>query len=170
VRDFGLSWLAVFISVWMWSTWDEAPAVGFGSQKEELVDVRGDPKTLFEKIRMAIRGLPPFLQPDGLDERAHLTERKCENPVTGATIIGEIGANIGRGGRTLLYWKDEAAHYLYPDMIEAALGDNTNVQIDISTPNGLGNVFHRRRKTGRIWTTGRRYADRCSVGIHRRLA
>lgn len=155
VRDFGLSWLAVFISVWMWSTWTEAPAIGFGSQKEELVDVKGDPKTLFEKIRMAIRALPPFLKPEGLIDSAHLTERNCVNPKTGATIIGEIGDNIGRGGRTLLYWKDEAAHYSHPAMIEAALGDNTNVQIDISTPNGLGNVFHRRRESGELWVPGR---------------
>lgn len=154
VRDFGLSWLAVFVSVWMWTTWSEAPAIGFGSQKEELVDVRGDPKTLFEKIRIAIRYLPWFLLPEGFAERSHLTERNCVNPETGATIIGEIGDNIGRGGRTLLYFKDEASHYQHPDMIEAALGDNTNVQIDISTPNGLGNVFHRRRKSGEVWIPG----------------
>jgi hypothetical protein len=54
---------------------------------------------------------------------------------------GEAGDNIGRGGRTLVYFKDESAHYEHPDLIEAALGDNTNVQIDISSVNGLGNVL-----------------------------
>jgi hypothetical protein len=60
-----------------------------------------------------------------------------------STATGEAGDNIGRGGRTLGYFKDESAHYEHRDLIEAALGDNTNVQIDISSVNGLGNVFHR---------------------------
>jgi hypothetical protein len=55
-------------------------------------------------------------------------------------LICEAGDNIGRGGRTLVYFKDESAHYEHPDLIEAALGDNTNVQIDISSVNGLGKL------------------------------
>lgn len=47
-----------------------------------------------------------------------------------------------------------SAHYERPELIEAALGDNTNVQIDISSVNGLGNVFHRRRESGEIWEPG----------------
>lgn len=56
------------------------------------------------------------------------------------------------------YFKDEAAHYERPEKIEAALGDNTNVQIDISSVNGLGNVFHRRREHGVIWQRGKTHA------------
>lgn len=47
-----------------------------------------------------------------------------------------------------------SAHYERPEKIEAALGDNTDVQIDISSVNGLGNVFHRRREGGTVWTPG----------------
>lgn len=47
---------------------------------------------------------------------------------------------------------DEAAHLEHPEKIEAALGDNTNVRIDISSVNGVGNVFHRRRENGVVWT------------------
>ena len=32
------------------------------------------------------------------------------------------------------------------------MGDNTNVRIDISSVNGVGNVFHRRRENGVIWS------------------
>ena len=39
----------------------------------------------------------------------------------------------------------------HPEKIEAALGDNTNVRIDISSVNGVGNVFHRRRENGILW-------------------
>lgn len=44
-----------------------------------------------------------------------------------------------------------SAHYERPDKIEAALGDNTDVQIDISSVNGAGNVFHRRRQSGIVY-------------------
>lgn len=47
-----------------------------------------------------------------------------------------------------------SAHYERPEKIEAALGDNTDVQIDISSVNGLGNVFHRRRESGQLWEPG----------------
>jgi len=76
------------------------------------------------------------------------------NPANGSTITGESGDNIGRGGRKSMYFKDESAHYERPEKIEAALGDNTNTQIDISSVNGLGNVFHRRREAGEIWYAG----------------
>lgn len=69
-------------------------------------------------------------------------------------IAGEAGDNIGRGGRKSMYFKDESAHYARPELIEAALGDNTNVQIDISSVNGVGNVFHRRRESGLDWYPG----------------
>jgi hypothetical protein len=44
-----------------------------------------------------------------------------------------------------------SAHYEHPEKIESALGDNTNVQIDISSVKGTANVFARRREAGVIW-------------------
>jgi len=73
----------------------------------------------------------------------------------GASITGESGDDIGRGARTLIYFKDESAHYEHPESIEAALGDTTRVQIDISSVNGLGNVFHRKREGGVEWEPGK---------------
>src|SRR5699024_1809815 len=49
---------------------------------------------------------------------------------------------------------DEAAHVERPELIEASLGDNTNVRIDISSVNGIGNPFYRRRMNGKEWTPG----------------
>jgi phage terminase large subunit len=83
-----------------------------------------------------------------------MTYMKIINPENGATITGEAGDNIGRGGRKLIYFKDESAHYERPEKIEAALGDNTNVQVDFSSVNGLGNVFHRRREAGVVYVPG----------------
>lgn len=153
-RDMGATWICVGVSVWLW-LFREGAAIGWGSRKEELVDRLGDPKSIFEKIRQLIRGLPKFFLPRGFDMDTHATFMKLVNPENGASIAGEAGDNIGRGGRTLIYFKDESAHYIHPESIEAALGDNTNVQIDISTVNGIGNVYDRKKEGGREWEPGK---------------
>lgn len=148
-RDMGATWVSCAVSVHLFLFHDGA-AIGWGSRKEQLVDKIGDPDSIFEKMRMIFRGLPPAFLPDGFGEHS-MSYMKIINPESGATITGESGDNIGRGGRSLIYFKDEAAHYERPEKIEAALADNTNVQIDISSVNGIGNVFHRRREAGEEW-------------------
>jgi phage terminase large subunit len=152
-RDMGATWVACSFSVWLW-LFQRGAAVGWGSRKEALVDKLGDPDSIFEKMRMIIDALPPSFIPAGFVPGEHMTFMKIINPATGSTITGEAGDNIGRGGRKLIYFKDESAHYERPEKIEAALGDNTNVQIDFSSVNGLGNVFHRRRESGITWVPG----------------
>jgi phage terminase large subunit len=129
--------------------------VGWGSRKEQLVDKLGDPDSIFEKMRLIILGLPREFLPTGFNIKDDLSYMKIINRENGATITGEAGDNIGRGGRKRIYFKDEAAHLERPEKIEAALADNTRVQIDISSVNGLGNVFHRRREAGQEWQLGR---------------
>lgn len=152
-RDMGLTWLCCAYSVWSWIFID-GDAIGWGSRKQELVDKIGDMSSIFEKLRFLIRTLPDVFKPEGLKEREHLKSMNLVNPANGSAIIGEIGNNIGRGGRTSMYFKDEAAHYEKPELVQAALDDNTHVQIDISSVNGLGNVFHRRRQSGMEWKRG----------------
>jgi len=152
-RDMGASWVCCAFSVWMWLFMPGA-SVGWGSRKEDLVDRIGDADSIFEKMRMILRRLPKFFLPAGFNEKEHMTFMKFINPENGATITGESGDNIGRGGRKKIYFKDESAHYPRAELIEASLGDNTNVQIDISSVNGLGNVFHRRRENGQDWAPG----------------
>jgi hypothetical protein len=153
-RDMGATWLCVALTTYLWLFWDGA-SVGWGSRKEQLVDKIGDPDSIFEKIRRQIDATPPFLLPVGFNPQAHLSYMKCINPENGATITGESGDNIGRGGRKLIYFKDESAHYERPEKIEAALGDNTDVQIDISSVNGTANIFARRRQSGVVWEEGK---------------
>ena len=149
-RDMGATWVCSAFSVWLWLFWPGA-SIGWGSRKEALVDRLGDPDSIFEKIRMIIARLPVSFLPDGFSESEHMSFMRIVNPATGATITGEGGDNIGRGGRKLIYFKDESAHYERPEKIEAALLDNTRVQVDLSSVNGLGNVFHRRREAGTDW-------------------
>lgn len=152
-RDMGATWQCCGYSVHSWLFIDD-DAIGWGSRKQELVDKIGDVASIFEKMRMIVRRLPDIWKPKGLDERKHLTFMKMVNPENGSTITGEIGDNIGRGGRTRMTFKDESAHYVHPELVEAALGDNTNIQIDISSVNGLGNVFHKKREAGIDWYPG----------------
>ncbi len=152
-RDMGATWLCAAVSVYLWLFWPGA-AVGWGSRKGQLVDKIGDPDSIFEKLRIIIGRLPVEFLPAGFGADEHMAYMRIVNPETGATITGEAGDNIGRGGRKLIYFKDESAHYARPDKIEAALADNTRVQIDISSVNGTGNVFHRRREGGVDWVRG----------------
>lgn len=150
-RDFGLTWLACGYSVWRW-LFIKNDAIGWGSRKETLVDKPGDPDSIFEKIRLMLKRLPRIWLPAGFSWGRNSTYMKLLNPENGAIIAGEAGDNIGRGGRKSIMLLDEAAHLERPEKVEAALGDNTNVRIDISSVNGVGNVFHRRRENGVIWS------------------
>lgn len=152
-RDIGATWLVCAYTIWAWLFLDD-DATGWGSRKQELVDKLGDPDSIFEKMRLLIKRLPKIWLPEGYKAREHATFMKLLNPENGSTVTGESGDNIGRGGRKKRYIKDESAHYERPEKIEAALGDNTNVQLDISSVNGLGNVFHRRREAGIDWSPG----------------
>lgn len=151
-RDAGVTWLACGYSVWSFLN-IKSDSIGWGSRKAMLVDELGNPDSIFEKMRLIMRRLPACFRPKGWNEQKHATYMKFINPENGASINGEAGDNIGRGGRKSVYFKDESAHYERPEKIEASLGDNTNVQIDISSVNGLGNPFHRRRMAGIEWNS-----------------
>lgn len=148
-RDMGVSWLCVGYGVWMW-LFHPGTVIGFGSRKEEYVDHVGDPKSLFWKARQFVDLLPIEFRPKGWDSRVHAPFMRIKNPENGSTIVGEAGDNIGRGNRTSIYFKDESAFYDRPDLIDAALSQTSNCKIDVSTPNGAGNPFYRKRKGGKI--------------------
>jgi phage terminase large subunit len=155
VRTAGATWTYCAYSVHQWR-FKAGTAIGWGSRKEQLVDKIGDMDSIFEKMRSIIRGLPGFFLPVGFnpDSDKHMSYMRIVNPENGATITGEAGDNIGRGGRKTIYFKDESAHYERPDKIEASLSENTRVQIDISSVNGVGNPFHRKRENGVEWQPG----------------
>ena len=145
-RDMGLSWLCVAIAVHMWLFFPDMQ-IGFGSRKEEYVDEIGNLKALFPKIRLFVDLLPREFRPAGWDGGKYML---INNPANGASIIGEAGDNIGRGARTGIYFKDESAFYERSEKIEAALSQTSNCKIDISTANGSGNSFYRKRHGGKI--------------------
>jgi hypothetical protein len=116
-RDMGASWCTIAYAVWLF-LFRPGSSVGFGSRKAQLVDRIGDMDSLFEKIRHCVAVLPPIFKP-----RYDASYMKLRNRDSGATITGESGDEIGRGGRKLIYFVDEAAHLEHPELIEAALSE-----------------------------------------------
>lgn len=143
-RDCGVTWLSVGFAVSMWC-FEPGFTTGFGSRKEELVDKKGDSKSIFEKVRFFIDNLPQEFIPSHFDKRTCSAHMRIVDPHSGSAIIGEAGDEIGRGGRCSIYLVDEAAFIERQEKVDAALSQNTNCQIDISTPNGNGNAFYKKR-------------------------
>lgn len=143
-RDCGVTWLTVGWSACMWCNWAGFSA-GFGSRKEEIVDKIGNPDCIFEKLRHFIKFLPTELLPQGFESDRDARHMGLYSPHTGASITGEAGDNIGRGGRKSIYIVDEAAFIEHQDLVNKALSATTNCQIDVSTVNGNGNAFYRKR-------------------------
>lgn len=116
--------------------------IGFGSRKEDLVDKVGDPDTLFYKGRMFLEHVPEEFR-GGYDSsnKDHSSHLKIYIPETKSIIKGEAGDNIGRGGRTALYFDDESAFQPRPLLIDAALSNTTNCRISVSSVNGRDNPF-----------------------------
>lgn len=147
-RDMGLSWLAVALADTLCLHYDDM-AIGFGSRKEEYVDKRGSPKSLFWKARKFMEHLPVEFR-GGFDERKNSTHMLLHFPETNATITGEAGDNIGRGDRQALYFVDEEAFLERPALVEASLSQTTNCRIGISSANGMGNPFAQKVHGGKI--------------------
>lgn len=142
-REVGFTWLSAAAGVCIWMFYPHA-VVGFGSRKKELVDNGdADPDSIFWKVRMFIDSLPvDFLPPNYTVGRKAMV---VPNPGNKAVIKGEIGDEIGRGGRAGIYFVDEFAHLEHPDMAESALSANTDCRVYVSTVNGPGNLFYRLR-------------------------
>ncbi|MHB8284092.1 MAG: hypothetical protein ACYDD1_05400 [Caulobacteraceae bacterium] len=146
-RDMGISWLAVSLSVTL-CLFHPGVTIGFGSQKEDLVDKSGDPDCLFWKARTFAQFLPKeFRGP--WDMKRDAPHKRVTFPVNGSMMIGTSGDNIGRGGRASIFFVDEAAHLEHPQLVDAALSQNTNCRIDMSSVNGMGNPFAQKRFAGK---------------------
>lgn len=154
-RDVGVSWLIVAASLTLAALFDDM-AIGWGSFKKEKVDWRGDMGSMFEKGRNYLAGLPWELR-GGYDPSAHSFERRLFLPDTRSSVIGEIGDNIGRGGRTTIYFVDEAAYLEHDAMIDAALSKNTTCRQDVSSVHGMTNTFAQRAHQKSILENGQRF-------------
>lgn len=147
-RDCGASWLAMAYACWL-CIFHESVVVGFGSAKEEKVDSAGDPGSLFYKGRKFMAYLPREFKRDW-SEKYHSAHRKIIFPWSESSIIGQAGDNIGRGDRTTMFFVDEFAVVERPKLVDGNLVATTDCRIEMSTVQGIANVFAERARGGLI--------------------
>jgi hypothetical protein len=142
-RGAGMSWLNVAIAVTMWLTQQDS-VITMGSQKAEKVDNGpGDPDSLFWKARKFIELLPQMFIPE--DWQKQSKTMVIVNPDTGSTIRGEIGDQIGRGGRASIAFPDEFAELEHQELVESALAETADTVIygsTVPTKGGVGSKFY----------------------------
>lgn len=143
-RDVGVTYLCVGYAL---NRWLFAPGfkATFGSRKAEYVDKSGNPDAIFEKLRIMAQRLPAWMMPDGFNFASDSLFMRLINRATGAIISGEGGDDMGRGGRSSLYVVDEAAFVQNAETVEKALSGNTDCVGWVSSVNGMGNLFARKR-------------------------
>jgi len=144
-RGVGASYLACAHHLHCW-LFEDGFSGTLMSQKEEDVDQRDDPDSLFQKLRIMIDYLPGWMLPGGWSglRGEHDNHRRLINPENGSTIVGTIGRNPGRGGRSSMADIDEAAHV--DNLVEArrAMNDNAACVFEISTYSGMGEPFYKK--------------------------
>lgn len=140
-RDSGATWLGCAFSVWM-LLHHENVAIGWGSRKYELVEKKGDPDCIFEKMRQILDNIPNVMKPSITNKNGLIL-----NDSNGSTIAGEGGDNIGRGGRKTVYFVDEHAFLERAEGIAASLSHNTDVEVSISTHNGTNTLYFTRTQS-----------------------
>ena len=147
-RDQGATYLLVGYALWRW-LFTPGFKTTFCSNDADNVDSKGNPDSIFEKLRVIYRRVPGWMMPDGFVERKHDNIMQITNPVTGAVITGVTGDNPGRGGRSSWFVVDEGAFILHAKKVEAAVSGNTDCVAWVSTPNpengGLANFFAQKR-------------------------
>lgn len=143
-RDTGATYLCAGVALhqWLFSPGFKAT---FGSRKVDYVDKKDNPDSIFAKLRIMLRRLPDWMLPAGFNPGLHDNYMRISNPETGAVISGEGGEDMGRGGRSSLYVVDEAAFVPNADAVEKALSGNTECVVWVSSVNGMGNLFARKR-------------------------
>lgn len=142
-RDVGASYISMCVAVHGW-LFEPGFKATFGSYKEDKVDKRDDPDSLFEKARIILRRQPDWLLPATFSWRQHDNFMRLVNPETGATITGESGESMGRGGRSTMQVIDEAGFVEHAEAVESALAGTTDCVGWVSTANGTGNLFYRK--------------------------
>ena len=163
-RDMGATWLCLAAMAWFWLYVPETPML-IASRKEEYVDGRGNPDTLFWKLDYLIGNLPGWMRPK--IDRRHMHMANLDN---GSVIDGEsTNADLGRGGRRKAILLDEFAAVDNGAEILVATADTAPCRIFNSTPKGMGNAFANVRFSGKVPVITLHWADHPAKGAGKRL-
>jgi phage terminase large subunit len=148
-RDVGVSYLNCLFAVHRWLYVPGFKST-FCANKFDQVDMRGNPDAIFEKLRIILRGLPKWMMPEGFNFSVHVPEGRLINPENRNVVTGEGGDNAGRGGRSSVYFIDEAAFVRSAASVNAATSANAECRAWCSTVNGTGNFFAELAQSQRV--------------------
>jgi hypothetical protein len=148
-RELGVSWLCCAYSTHKFLFFPDFKVM-MGSRKEDYVDQIGQLDSILEKIRFLMRHLPRIWLPKGFDFTANMRFKNISNPENGASIKGESGTELGRGGRCSIAFPDEAAFIEHPMQMEAAISETTRCIIYVSTPRAKADWFDTKWEKGVI--------------------
>jgi len=143
-RDMGLSWCMVVMTQWLWLFHDNQ-TVGVISEKEDLVDAKDDPKTMFTKFDHAIDYMPAWMVPVGYGRNNGTRSfGHAYNPETRSSFDGTSSTpTSGTADRRNLYCLDEFSKIRYQQQILTSTQAVTNSRFFNFTPNGMGNAAHK---------------------------
>lgn len=143
-RDVGATYVISGVALHQW-LFNPGFKATFGSRTVDEVDKKDNPDSIFAKLRIMLRRLPVEMLPKGFAWSQNDNYMRIANPENGAIISGDGGEDMGRGGRSSIYVLDEAAHVKNADAVEKALSGNTDCVVWVSSVNGMGNLFARKR-------------------------
>jgi hypothetical protein len=150
-RDMGASWMSLVVMEWRWH-FHYGNTFLMLSRKEDLVDSRGDPDSLFWKIDFIHKHCPLWLMPRGWEPERHRTKLHFENPETGSTIDGDSSAKAASvGGRRTAVFLDEFSRMENAQAILAGSADVTNCRIFNFTPWGTANAAYKLAQRQDVW-------------------
>lgn len=139
-REMGVTWLVLAVFFWFWLFEANSDFIA-GSRKEEFVDKRQNPDTLFGKLKIMVDLLPPFLRPIGY-KKDSFTHMNLVNPENGSMIKGESSnSDFARSGRYKASLMDEFAFWNNSMSAWSSAGESCNVCIAVSTPNPEGSGY-----------------------------
>ena len=145
-RDTGMSWCSCAIAVLVFLLHSNKD-IGFVSNLERAVDVLGNLNSLLPKCQYMLENIPlKALFGTTFTRRLGI----IENKTNGSTIQGSYGRTPFRGARLSMIFKDESAFFENPISTDSALSGASEVKIDISTPNGIGNPFYEKVHSGKL--------------------
>ena len=137
-RDMGASWCCVTSMEFLWHFSDIRYTFLLLSRKADLVDKRGDPKTLFYKLDFLHEHQPGWLLP-----RIDSTLMHRENMDNGATLDGDSTNEFaGVADRRTAILLDEFSKMDNQSAIFRGTRDATNCRLFNYTPQGSGNMAY----------------------------
>lgn len=137
-RDMGASWLCCGIFEWVWHFSPAKTSFLLVSRKEELVDKKGDMKSLMARLDFSLERQPKWLLP-----RYTRTSLNFINHDNGSAINGEsTTGDVARGDRRTAILLDEFAAVDSDYQALRSTRDATNCRIFNATPNGAKGAFY----------------------------